>query len=73
MKVSSISEISQAVKEKRKSLGLTQSECAAMCNVGKRFFSELENGKESLHAGKLINCLQILGIDIFLINRGDDK
>ena len=73
MIINSITDISEAVKTRRKSLGLTQSECAAMCNVGNRFFSELENGKETLHIGKVINCLQILGINISLTNREDNE
>lgn len=73
MIINSITDISEVVKKRRKSLGLTQSECAAMCNVGNRFFSELENGKETLHIGKVINCLQILGINISLTNREDNK
>ncbi|WP_308693555.1 helix-turn-helix domain-containing protein [uncultured Treponema sp.] len=73
MIINSISDISEVVKKRRKSLGLTQSECAAMCNVGNRFFSELENGKETLHIGKVINCLQILGINISLTNREDNE
>lgn len=73
MTINSITDISEAVKKRRKSLGLTQSECAAMCNVGNRFFSELENGKETLHIGKVINCLQILGINISLTNREDNE
>lgn len=73
MIINSISDISEAVKKRRKSLGLTQSECAAICNVGNRFFSELENGKETLHIGKVINCLQILGINISLTNREDNE
>lgn len=73
MIINSIIDISEFVKKRRKSLGLTQSECAAMCNVGNRFFSELENGKETLHIGKVINCLQILGINISLTNREDNE
>lgn len=73
MNIYTMADISEAVKNRRKSLGLTQAECAAMCNVGKRFFSEVENGKESLHIGKVLICLPILRIDIFLINREDTK
>lgn len=73
MIINSITDISEVIKKRRKSLGLTQSECAAMCNVGNRFFSELENGKETLHIGKVINCLQILGINISLTNREDNE
>ena len=73
MRINSITDISEAVKKRIKSLGITQSECAVMCNVGNRFFSELENGKETLHIGKVINCLQILGINISLTNREDNE
>ena len=73
MIINSITDISEVVKKRRISFGLTQSECAAMCNVGNRFFSELENGKETLHIGKVINCLQILGINISLTNREDNE
>lgn len=73
MKIISVSDISKIVKQRRKALGLTQAECAAMCNVGNRFFSELENGKDSLHIGKVISCLTMLGINVSVINREDDK
>lgn len=72
MTITSPKDISLAIKTRRKSLGLTQAECAAMCNVGYRFFSELENGKESLHLGKVLNCLQILGITLTVTNREDE-
>ena len=55
-------DISVAVKKRRKSLSLTQAECAAFCGVGLRFFSELENGKQSLHLGKVLQVLQMLGL-----------
>ena len=55
-------DISVAVKKRRKSLNLTQAECAAFCGVGLRFFSELENGKQSLHLGKVLQVLQMLGL-----------
>lgn len=73
MNIHSIKDISNAVRTRRKSLNLTQKQCAAMCNVGLRFFSELENGKETLHIAKVLNCLKILGINIHLINREDEK
>ena len=54
-------------------MGLTQSETAAMCNVGARFFSELENGKETLQMNKVLHCLEMLGINLYAVNREDDK
>ena len=72
MKINSVESISVAVKTRRKQLGLTQSETAAMCNVGVRFFSELENGKETLQMNKVLHCLEMLGINLYVVNREDD-
>ena len=73
MKIIGMESISLLVKERRKALGLTQSETAAMCNVGKRFFSELENAKQTLHAGKVLHCLEMLGINIYAVYREEDS
>lgn len=43
-----------------------------MCNVGARFFSELENGKETLQMNKVLHCLEMLGINLYAVNREDD-
>lgn len=64
MDIHSPIDISAAIKNRRKSLNLTQAECAAFCGVGLRFFSELENGKQSLHLGKVMQVLQMLGLKI---------
>jgi len=64
MDIHSPIDISAAIKNRRKSLNLTQAECAAFCGVGNRFFSELENGKQSLHLGKVMQVLQMLGLKI---------
>ena len=73
MKINSVETISEAVKNRRKQLGLTQVETAAMCNVGARFFSELENGKETLQMNKVLHCLEMLGINLYAVNREDDS
>ena len=65
MKITSALSISEAVKNRRKQLGLTQVETAAMCNVGARFFSELEN--------EVLHCLEMLGINLYAVNREDDS
>ncbi len=73
MQVHAPSDISKFVKARRKSLKLTQAECAAFCGVGNRFFPELENGKESLHIGKVLNVLQMLGINLYAIEKEKDQ
>ena len=46
---------------------------AAMCNVGVRFFSELENGKQTLEIGKVLHCTEMLDINIYAVNREYDS
>ena len=73
MKIDEVKTLSQIIKERRKQLGLTQKQTAEFCNVGNRFFSELENGKESLHIGKVLHCVQMLGINLHAIYREEDN
>ena len=73
MKIDSVDSISEIIRNRRKQLGLNQSETASICNVGARFFSELENGKETLQMKKVLNCLEMLGINLYAVNREDDS
>ena len=45
---------------------MTQVEASALCNVGVRFFSELENGKATLQVDKVLKVANLLGIKIFV-------
>ncbi len=56
--------IGQIVKEKRKSLGLTQKYLAAYANTGVRFISDLENGKTTIYLNKLLLILNALDIKV---------
>lgn len=49
------------VKEKRKSVNLTQPELAEKAGVGLRFVRELEQGKQSLRLDKVNKVLQLFG------------
>jgi len=73
MEIRKIEDISTLVKKRRKELNLTQAECAAFCGVGLRFFSELENGKPSLHLGKVFQVLQTFGLKVNISTSGADK
>ncbi|MBP5768260.1 MAG: helix-turn-helix transcriptional regulator [Fibrobacter sp.] len=70
MEIQGVKDISKMIRTRRKSLRLTQAECAAFCGVGVRFFSELENGKESLHISKVLHVLQMLGLKLQAIENG---
>lgn len=62
--IQSPQDIANLVKEKRKRDGLTQAEAAALCGVGTRFFSEVENGKPSLQLAKVLKVLGGLGLEV---------
>ena len=70
MEIRTLKDLSQQIRNRRKSLGLTQAECAAFCGVGIRFLSELENGKESIHLGKTLHVLKMLGLKLQLTENG---
>jgi len=69
-KVTSPADIGRMVRKKRKTDGLTIVEAAALCNVGYRFLSNIENGKSTAHIGKVLQVLNCLGLDIAIGPRG---
>ncbi len=56
--------LSDFVKDKRKSVRLTQPELAEKAGVGLRFIRELEQGKESLRLDKVNQVLQLFGYEV---------
>ena len=59
-------ELGAFVAKERKRQGITQLELSQAADVGRRFIVELESGKETIHAGKLLTVLATLGIDFSL-------
>ena len=57
-------DIGAAVRKKRKEDGLTLADAAALCGVGYRFMSNLENGKTTVQVGKVLQVLTALGLDV---------
>jgi y4mF family transcriptional regulator len=56
--------LSDFVKQKRKSVGLTQPELAEKAGVGLRFIRELEQGKETLRIDKVNQVLNLFGFEL---------
>ncbi|MDQ6975755.1 MAG: helix-turn-helix transcriptional regulator [Mariprofundaceae bacterium] len=67
--ITSTEEIGTLVRIYRKRQSATQAELAALCAVGVRFISNLENGKPTLELGKVLHVLQCLGLDIAVTPR----
>lgn len=59
-----VADIGSAIRKKRKEDGLTLADAAALCGVGYRFMSDLENGKETVQVGKVLKVLTALGLDM---------
>ena len=57
-------DIGTAVRKKRQEDGLTLADASALCGVGYRFMSDLENGKATVQVGKVLQVLTALGIDV---------
>jgi HTH-type transcriptional regulator/antitoxin HipB len=64
-----VSDIGVAIRKKRKDDGLTLADAAALCGVGYRFMSDLENGKSTVQLGKVLQVLNALGVDIYTVSR----
>jgi y4mF family transcriptional regulator len=64
MKIDSAKAFGEAVKKRRKQLGSTQSQLAAIANTGVRFIGDLESGKPTVQLEKALRVAKILGLKI---------
>ncbi|MGA9522996.1 MAG: helix-turn-helix domain-containing protein [Myxococcaceae bacterium] len=58
--------LSEAVRQRRKALNLSQLELAQLSGCGTAFLYGLENGKPSLRLDKVIDVLKVLGLRMTL-------
>lgn len=58
--------IGSAVENRRRQLGLSQTQVADMASVGRRFISDFENGKPSVQMGEALRVLDALGLRVSL-------
>jgi len=65
----STEDIGKLVRKCRKDQSATQAELAALCGVGVRFISNLENGKATLELGKVLHVLTCLGLEVAVTPR----
>ena len=62
-----IQALGQAVRARRESLGLRQAELAGLAGCSSRFVHTLEAGKETLRLDKVLDVLEVLGLDLRLV------
>jgi y4mF family transcriptional regulator len=69
MIVTEAKSLGNAIRQHRKSMGLTQLDAAGLCGVGERFLSELERGKPTAQLGKVLQVLNRLGLRLEIDNQ----
>lgn len=72
-KLRSTKEIGVFVRQQRKAQGISQEQLAGVAGTGTRFVSELEHGKETIQADKMIKVVEALGYGIYVMNRWEAK
>ncbi|MCR9072748.1 MAG: helix-turn-helix domain-containing protein [Alphaproteobacteria bacterium] len=70
-RITSAAELGRRVRTRRRQLGLSQQRCADLCGVGRRFLSELENGKPTLALGLVLQVLGEIGLPVLLADPDD--
>lgn len=59
-----VSGLAQAVRERREELGLRQVEVADLPGCSQRFLHTVEHGKDSLRLDKVLDVLEVLGLEL---------
>ncbi len=63
-------ELGAAVREARDQMGLTQAQLAKRARVGLKFLYELESGKDTLRADKVLDVLDVLALELVVTPTG---
>jgi len=71
-KVTTAEDVGRIIKAKRKETGVRQDMAAGMSEVGTKFLSQLENGKETAELGKTLRVLRKLGLNVYIYPRSAD-
>lgn len=69
-RVSNPVDLGVLLRARRKLLGLSQADAAALCNVSPRLLGELEHGRASVGIGLVLRIAATLGVDLFATERG---
>ncbi len=71
-RVTTAEDIGRIIRAKRKETGVRQEMAAGMSEVGTKFLSQLENGKETAELGKTLRVLRKLGLNVYIYPRSAD-
>ncbi len=60
----SSADLGAIIRDRRKQLALTQLDLAGLSNSGNRFIVEVENGKPTVQFQKVLDLVQLLGLEL---------
>lgn len=64
-----LKELGNLLRLRRKEMGVTQEQAAALCNVSPRFIGEVERGKATAEIGKVLQLIRGYGLRITICDR----
>jgi len=67
--ITSVHEIGKLIRQTRKSQKMTQEDISGLAGLGNRFIIDLEHGKETIQAQKVIDVLNLLGLELIIRKR----
>ena len=70
-RITSAKDLGAIVAALRKAQRLTQLDLAGLGGTGNRFICDLENGKPTLQFDKVMAVLELLGLDVIIVPRGN--
>ena len=62
--IHSSAELGVVIREQRKRLALKQLDLAGLGNTGNRFIVDLENGKPTVQLQKVLDLMELLGLEV---------
>ena len=62
-------ELGALIREQRKRLALKQLDLAGLGNTGNRFIVDLENGKPTVQLQKVLDLMDLLGLEVVVRTR----
>jgi HTH-type transcriptional regulator/antitoxin HipB len=69
-KISTVRELGQVIQATRKEQAFTQMDIAGLAHTGNRFIVDLENGKPTIQMQKVLDILDLLGLELVVQNKG---
>lgn len=72
-KIENAAELGRLIRDSRVEQHFTLERVSGMTNIGMRFLSELERGKETAQLGKVLQLIHQLGLEVIIQPRGKYK